>query len=161
MKKQKINLKKLVKLKIVQIVEPSEEMKNSYLQKSADTLRASKILLKSGLYADSISLSYFSIYNSVMALFFLVGIKSENHNASIFLLGDIFGIENEKIIEAKFQRKDKQYYPNFEVSESEVNEAIRSTEDFNAQILDFINTMNSKDKNNYLKKAENLLLNKK
>jgi len=110
MKKQTINLRKLVKLKILQMVEPSENLKNSYLQKSENSLKSAKILSTNGQYTDAIALSYFSMYYSVLALFYLIGVKSENHNASIFLLKRIFDIDNEVIKKAKFERKDKQYY---------------------------------------------------
>src|SRR3989338_291054 len=151
MKKQTINLRKLVKLKILQIVEPSENLKNSYLQKSDDSLKSAKILSTNGQYADAIALSYFSMYYSVLALFYLIGVKSENHNASIFLLKRIFDIDNEVIKKAKFERKDKQYYPNFAVSEKEVLDALISAEDFNAEILNFITGLTFKDRDSYFK----------
>ena len=154
MKKQTINLRKLVKLKILQIVEPSENLKNSYLQKSDDSLKSAKILSTNGQYADAIALSYFSMYYSVLALFYLIGVKSENHNASIFLLKRIFDIDNEVIKKAKFERKDKQYYPNFAVSEKEVLDALISAEDFNAEILNFITGLTFKDRDSYFKKAK-------
>ncbi|KHO55255.1 MAG: HEPN protein [archaeon GW2011_AR19] len=157
MKKQTINLRKLVKLKILQIVEPSENLKNSYLQKSDDSLKSAKILSTNGQYADAIALSYFSMYYSVLALFYLIGVKSENHNASIFLLKRIFDIDNEVIKKAKFERKDKQYYPNFAVSEKEVLDALISAEDFNAEILNFITGLTFKDRDSYFKKAKDFL----
>ena len=157
MKKQTINLRKLVKLKILQMVEPSENLKNSYLQKSENSLKSAKILSTNGQYTDAIALSYFSMYYSVLALFYLIGVKSENHNASIFLLKRIFDIDNEVIKKAKFERKDKQYYPNFAVSEKEVLDALISAEDFNAEILNFITGLTFKDRDSYFKKAKDFL----
>ena len=81
--KNKINLKKLNRLKILQIVEPSENLKESYLKKSWESLLSTKFLLEKSQYNDSISLSYFSMYNSLLVLFYSCGIKCENHNASI------------------------------------------------------------------------------
>jgi len=43
---ESVNLKKLVKLNIVQIVEPSDNLMKSYLQKSEDSLKSAKILLE-------------------------------------------------------------------------------------------------------------------
>lgn len=154
---ESVNLKKLVKLGIVQVVEPSENLMKSYMQKSEDSLKSAKILLDNKQFADSISLSYFSMYNSLLALMFFIGIKSENHKASIFLLKDIFGIDNETIKKAKLDRKDKQYYPNFLVSDKEVLEAVKSTELFNSEIAEFIARLNSADKEKYLNKARAIL----
>jgi uncharacterized protein (UPF0332 family) len=157
MKKQEVSLKKLWKLKILQIVEPTENLKNAYLQKAEDSLNSSKILLENKQYSDSLALSYFSMYNSVLALLYLVGVKSENHNASIFLLKQIFGIDNESLKKAKSERRDSQYYPNTLISKKDVLESIKITELFNTEILDFINKINTEDKEGYLKKLKNIL----
>lgn len=136
--KSKINLKKLSKLKILQLVEPSENLKESYLKKSDESLLSTKFLYEKSQYNDSISLSYFSMYNSLLALLYACGIKCENHNASIYLLKKLFCMENAKIKNAKIERKDKQYYPSFSTNKEEVLTAIKSTEEFNAEIRDFI-----------------------
>lgn len=136
--KSKINLKKLSKLKILQLVELSENLKESYLKKSDESLLSTKFLYEKSQYNDSISLSYFSMYNSLLALLYACGIKCENHNASIYLLKKLFCMENAKIKNAKIERKDKQYYPSFSTNKEEVLTAIKSTEEFNAEIRDFI-----------------------
>jgi uncharacterized protein (UPF0332 family) len=141
--KELVNLRKLAKLKIIKLVEPSKNLKESYAQKSEDSLLSSKFLLEKKQYNDSISLSYFSMYNSLLSLLFFCGIKSENHNASIFLLKEIFEIDNLEILYAKKERKDKQYYPSFSTSEKETITAIRITEQFNSEIREFIERLNS------------------
>lgn len=78
MKKQ-INLKKLARLKIIQLVEPSENLKKSYLEKSEKSLLSAKILLEKNQIEDSMTLSYYSIYNSLIGLLYRCGIKCENH----------------------------------------------------------------------------------
>lgn len=133
----KLNLKKLNKLKIVQVVEPSENLRKSYFEKSDESLFSSKVLHKNGQYNDAITLSYFSMYNSLLGLLYFCRIKSENHNASIFLLKEVFGVDNTEIKTAKIERKDKQYYPSFSTNEKESLNAIESAEEFNSEIADF------------------------
>jgi uncharacterized protein (UPF0332 family) len=155
--KNKINLKKLNKLKIIQIVEPSKNLEESYIRKSEESLLSTKFLFEKKQYNDSISLSYFSMYNSVLALFYRCGIKCENHNASIYLLKEIFEIENIEIKNAKVERKDKQYYPSFSTNKEEVYNAIKSAERFNGEIKDFIDKLDSKKIESFRTKLKNLL----
>ena len=111
MKKQNF-LNKIKEEGKLELVEPSEEICDSYLEKADNCLKSAKLLLKNNLYENSISMSYYVMYNSLTALFFKVGIKSENHSASILLFnklfkrGDLFRI----ISFAKKERIDKQYY---------------------------------------------------
>jgi uncharacterized protein (UPF0332 family) len=105
-------LKKLRKTGKLELVESSEEMKLSYLTKSENCLKSSKILFQNKLYENSTSEAYYSIYNSLLALLFKIGIKSENHSASIILFEKLFN--NKELAKialwAKEERIDKQYY---------------------------------------------------
>ena len=74
----------------LEIVEPSEEMKASYLQKAENCLKSAKILFKNQLYENSISEACYCMYNSPLSLLFKTGIKSENHSASIIILKRLF-----------------------------------------------------------------------
>jgi uncharacterized protein (UPF0332 family) len=153
----KLNLKKLSKLKILQIVEPSENLKESYFQKSDESLFSSKVLHRNEQYNDAIALSYFSMYNSLLALLHFCGIKSENHNASIFLLKKVFGMNNTEIKTAKTERKDKQYYPSFLTNKKESAEAIDSAERFNSEIADFAEKLTNSRINEIRTKMRDLL----
>jgi uncharacterized protein (UPF0332 family) len=137
----KLNLKKLNRLKVLQIVETSKNLKESYLKKSDESLFSSKVLHKNNQYNDAIALSYFSMYNSLLALLYFCGIKSENHNVSILLLKEIFEIDNSEIKNAKIERKDKQYYPSFSTNKKESESAINSAEKFNSEIVYFIDRL--------------------
>ncbi len=106
----------------MKLVEPSEEVKNAYLTKSK--------------LEEAISMAYYSMYYSLLALLFKVGIKSENHTASIILMKLLFGLDNSEIMKAKKERIDKQYYVDFEIAESDVEELIKIAEDFNARLYD-------------------------
>ena len=52
------------------------------------------------------------MYNNLLSLFFLCGIKCENHSASAILLKEVFNQLElyELFSEAKTERIDKQYY---------------------------------------------------
>ena len=112
-------LNKLKKEGKLELVEPSEDICNSYSEKSANCLKSAKLLLQNNLYENSIGQSYYAMYNLLLALLFRTGIKCENHGGSILLLKLLFG-ENDlyKLIsDAKKERIDKQYYVTTEKDE--------------------------------------------
>mgnify|MGYP003968724229 CR=1 FL=1 len=152
-----VNLKKLLKLKVLQLVDPSENLKISYLEKSFDSLKSAKILKENSLYSDSIPLSYYSMYNSLLALLFKIGIKSENHNVSIFLLKKIFRLDNSDIIHSKKSRTQAQYYTSSDSSEQSTQYAVESAENFNYKIRDFIDRLTSDQIEEYRNKFKELL----
>src|SRR3989338_7630546 len=104
---------KLNKKGIIDIVKPSDEISQSYIMKSESNLISAKILLSNERLEESVSLAYYSMYHLLNALLIKVGIKSENHTASIILLKLLFGIDNKDIYESKKERIDKQYYIDF------------------------------------------------
>lgn len=127
----------------IKLVEPSEEIKESYLEKSESYLASAKLLLHNNKLEEAVSLAYYSMYYSLLALLFRVGIKSENHAASIILLKELFGLDNKKIYRAKKERIDKQYYVGFKVAKSDVVELIKTAEEFDSEILDFLEKLNN------------------
>ena len=103
----------------MELVEPSEDICNSYSEKSANCLKSAKLLLQNNLYENSIGLSYYTMYNLLLALLSRIGIKCENHGASILLLKLLLD-ENKlfKLIsDAKTERIDKQYHVTTEKDE--------------------------------------------
>ena len=159
MKKQSF-LNKLKKEGKLELVEPSEETCSSYLEKADNCLKSSKILLQNKLYENSISMSYYTMYNSLIALFFKIGIKCENHSTSILLLKKLFDkIDLFKIISyTKEERIDKQYYVTSKYNLSSVK---RSTEDifkkaenFLIQIKLLVGNLNIEEINEFREKFE-------
>ena len=134
-------LKKLKEKGKLKLVEPSEEVKQAYLKKSASYLDSAKLLLKNKKFEEAISMAYYSMYYFLLALLFRVGIKSENHTASIFLLKELFGLDNSEMLKAKKERIDKQYYVDFKIVESDVKDLIKVVENFNGKIFDFLEKM--------------------
>ena len=142
-------LKKLKRKGVIELVESSEEMKSSYLIKADNCLKSAKILFQSQLYENSISEAYYCMYNSLLSLLFKIGIKSENHSASIILFDKLFGNkEMVKIISwAKGERIDKQYYVETQqivkVTKESCNEMILKAEDFLVKMKLLINELNN------------------
>ena len=84
-------LSKLKKERKLELAEPSEEICKSYIQKADNCLKSAKLLLEHDLYENSVSMSYYTMYNSLIALLFKIGIKCENHAGSIILFKNLFG----------------------------------------------------------------------
>src|SRR3989339_856965 len=133
-------LKKLKKEGKLELVKSSEEMKSSYLVKAESCFKSAKILFQNQLYENSTSEAYYCIYNSLLALLFKIGIKSENHSASIILFDRLFGNKDlvKIIFWAKEERIDKQYYVETQqvvkVTKESCYEMILKTEDFLVKI---------------------------
>ena len=87
-------LNKLKKENKLELVEYSNEIRDSYLDKSDSCYKSAKILLENNLLENSIGLSYYSMYDALLSLLFGVGIKCENHSGSILMLKLLFE-ENE------------------------------------------------------------------
>ncbi len=138
-------LKKLRKQRKLELVESSEELKQSYIIKSESNLASAKILLNNDKFEESVGLAYYSMYHLLTALLFKIGIKSENHSASIILLKNLFNYDNKEIFDAKKERIDKQYYVDFVVTKEEVKDTISKAEIFNSKLIDFISKINNED----------------
>lgn len=156
MKKIKF-LSKLKKEEKLALVESSEDIKESYIKKSESSLASSKILLDNDKLEESVALSYYSMYNMLIALLFKVGIKCENHNASIILMKELFNLDNSDISSAKTERIDKQYYTDFKITKQEIIDAIKNAEIFNSKLLGFISKLNNEDIKNYRGKFKELV----
>lgn len=124
-------------------------MKLSYLMKSENCLKSSRILFQSQLYENSISEAYYCMYNSLLSLLFKIGIKSENHSASVILFDKLFNRPDlTKIVSwAKEERIDKQYYVEtqqiIKATKESCNEMILKAEDFLIKMKLLINEISS------------------
>lgn len=149
-------LAKLHKEGKLQLVEPSEVIKESYVKKSESNLISAKILLRNNKLEESVALAYYSMYHLLTALLFKIGIKCENHSASIILLKELFNIDNSEIFFSKRERIDKQYYTDFNIKKEEVTESIKIAEDFNKKLINFIAKLNNEMIKIYRNKFESL-----
>jgi len=142
----------------LQAVEPSDEIKKAYLQRSSESLSSAKVLLEKGNLKDSVALSYYAMYHSLLAALFRIGIKCENHAAAIILLKEVFAIDNTIISKAKSERVDKQYYVDFEVNKEEAEKSIKIAEEFIAEISNLLAKLNEMTIKEYNKRAAELFL---
>jgi len=146
-------LTRLAKEEKLQLVDSSEEIMKAYLQRSDESLSSAKALLKIGNLKDSVALSYYSMYHCLLACLAKVGIRCENHSASIILLKELFNIDDSSISKAKTDRVDKQYYVDFDVNLDEANNSIKIAEDFINELNDFIAKLSASQIKEYRQKA--------
>ena len=137
----------LIKLKDdgkLTIVESSQEIAEDYLRKSNSHLESAKILINSEKLEESVSMAYYGMYHSLIALLFKCGIKSENHSASIFLLKELFNQDNlaKEISFGKKERIDKQYYTDFKITKMDCEDMIKRSEKFIIEIKSLIKQLN-------------------
>ncbi len=158
-------LNKLKREEKLELIESSEDICNSYSEKSANCLKSAKILLQNNLYENSISMSYYAMYNLLLALLFRVGIKCENHGGSILLLRLLFS-ENElyKLIsDAKKERIDKQYYVTTEkdeITKEIAEELLNNAEDFVLKLKLVVKSFNNDYIDKIRKKLETIITKK-
>ena len=124
----------------LEIVEPSEEITEAYLEKSKKSLSASKLLYTSDFLEESVSMSYYSMYYATIALFFNCGIKCENHAAATIILKEVFELpELQNLLSfAKKERIDKQYYVEFNITKKDAEDLIKTAEEFKTEIQKFL-----------------------
>ena len=132
----------------LELVEQSEDICDSCSQKSADCLKSAKLLLQNNLFENSIGMSYYAMYNLLLALLFRTGIKCENHGGSILLLKLLFGQNDlyKLISDAKKERIDKQYYVTTEkdeITREIADELLNNAEDFVLKIKVVIKKLNN------------------
>jgi len=151
-----IKLKKQGKL---ELVSPSDDICNSYIKKAEDSLKSARVLLQNNLYENSVSMSYYTMYHSLTALLFKVGIKCENHSGSIILFKKLFGrMDLYKTIRfAKKERVDKQYYVDFILTKESAIDLIRRAEDFLVKIKLTIKNIRNEDISNLRERLRDVL----
>ena len=154
-------LTKLKKEEKLELVEPSEDVCESYLDKADDCVASAKLLLINSFYENSVGMSYYAMYDSLVALLFRTGIKCENHSASILLLKLLFGKMDlfTPISEAKEERIDKQYYVTTEKNEltKEIAEELSiNAEGFVVKMKLFIKDLGNEEIDDYRKKLQEL-----
>ena len=131
----------------LELVETSEEICRSYLKKADDCLKSARILLQNDLCENSVSMSYYTMYNSLTALLFKVGIKCENHAGSIIIFRKLFGGPDlhKTIFSAKKERVDKQYYVDLALTRDSAQDLLKKAEGFLLEMKLMIKSVSNKD----------------
>jgi len=152
---RKINfIQKLVNNETIQLTESSKEICESYKHKSTNSLKAAKILIKQELIEEATSMSYYAMFHKAIALFRIVGVKCENHTATIILLKKLFNIDNTDISYAKEERIDKQYYTDFIITKEDAKDLINKAEKFIDELDIFIDKLTEEQRINYKEEFE-------
>ncbi|MFH1510652.1 MAG: HEPN domain-containing protein [Candidatus Woesearchaeota archaeon] len=141
---------KLISEEKIKLIEPSMDVADSYSEKSKNSLRAASILLEQNLLEEAMSMAYYAMYHKATSLFYLIGIKCENHAATILLLKQLFEIDNSDISFAKNERVDKQYYTDFVIENNDVKDLIAKSESFIATMDSFIDKISVEEKKKFL-----------
>jgi len=155
-------LTKLKQEKSLVIEEPSDEISKSYLIKSDKCIRVAKLAYEAGIYENAISEAYYSIYNTVTALFYKCGIKCENHSAAIILIKDIFDLKELYLIFSKFKkdRIDNQYYlpilDSEPITKNDCDKKIKIAQKFNLNLRAHITRLTIQEINNIRQKFEKI-----
>lgn len=155
-------LNKLKSNNSLELVEPSEEISKSYLIKSDKCIKVAKLAYNAGIYENAISEAYYSIYNTVMSLFFKCGLKCENHSAAVLLIKYLFNLETLYSIFSEFKKEriDNQYYipvsDNEPISKEKCSENIKTAQRFNMELRAYSNQLTVKQINELRKNFDQL-----
>ena len=138
-------LSKIVKEGKLKLVDPSQDVSESYLLKSQNCIKSSKILLDADLFENSVAEAYYAMYNAALSLLFRCGIKCENHTATIILMEDVFGLADlgKILAKAKKERIDKQYYVTDDfIDEEAAKSMMTDAENFTLKLRVFSGKLN-------------------
>ncbi|MEK6948240.1 MAG: HEPN domain-containing protein [Nanoarchaeota archaeon] len=144
------------------IIEPSEEISISYSLKSDNCIKVAELAFDAGIYENSISEAYYSIYNSVMSLFYKCGIKCENHSAAVILVKELFNLKELYDIFSEFKkdRIDNQYYTpeikKLEMTKDICNIKLKNAKDFNFHLRVYIRDLGLEEINRIRNKFNSL-----
>ena len=144
------------------LIEPSDNISKSYLIKSDKCIQVAKLAYDVGIYENAVSEAYYSLYNTVMSLFFKCGIKCENHSAAVILIKEIFNLDKLHAIFSEFKkdRIDNQYYIPIlgtePINKEKCSERIKTAQNFNAELKAYIGRIQIQQINNLRTKYEEI-----
>lgn len=153
---------KLKKEESLQLVEVSEEISQSYLIKSEKCIKVAELAYNADIYENAVSEAYYSIYNSVLSLFYKCGVRCENHSGAVILIQKIFDLNELYRIFSEFKkdRIDNQYYVPITgcepINKEKCAERIRTAKEFNVKIKAFADNLKIQEINNIRTKIEEL-----
>ncbi len=152
-------LNKLWNQRKISLVEPSENIYTSYLKKAENSLKSATILIQNNLHEDSISKSYYAMYNAITGLLFKTGIKCENHTVSIILLQKLFNKDKlYRIVKhAKEERIETQYYVESSTTKRSALDLFKNAEEFLISIKLLAKNLTESEIKEFRKKLRNIV----
>jgi uncharacterized protein (UPF0332 family) len=125
------------------------------IEKAHNDLQASKIMLESKLYAQSLNRSYYSIFHVVRAILAFDQFDSKKHSGIIayfnhnFISTGIFDKEYSKILMGAEKIRNKSDYNDFYIaSKTDAEQQIMNAEKFIKTMEEYITKLISEGKNN-------------
>lgn len=135
---------KLKAEELLKLIEMSDEISKSYLIKSDKCVQVAQLAYDAGIYENAVSEAYYSIYNTVVSLFFKCGIKCENHSGAVLLIKEVFNLPELYAIFSEFKKDwiDNQYYIPIAgtepINKEKSNERIKTAQRFNVELRSYI-----------------------
>lgn len=116
----------------IEIVEPSDNLRDAHLIKAEDSL---EVLRSTKIRDWQLTTAYYAIYHSTYSLLMKIGIKCEIHSCTIEFakrhLSRHFSTEDFELIDKAFSaRIDSQYYVNREVPDRNYDLIMKKTPGF-------------------------------
>ena len=159
-----VDLKWCLKLnKGIDIVEPSQNMCNSYLSMAEESLYMIEKNAESRIWTASTS--YYTMYYSLYALMMKIGIKSDIHSCSIafmkHMLNEFYESKYVQLIEEAFKlRNNLQYYPGSLIDDKDINHIKEGARDFFVLSKEIISKIREKEIKEIRNKLDKLKYNK-
>ena len=113
----------------IELVEPSDNLRDAYLLKAEDALDT----LKTSKSRDwQLTIAYYTLYNGLYSLLMKIGVKCEIHSCTLEFakrfLQDYFSSSDFELIDKAFSaRIDSQYYVNRQVPDQNYDLIMRKT----------------------------------
>ena len=125
----------------IELVEPSENMANSYLKMAEESLMMIKKNEESRIWTASTS--YYTLYYCLYSVMIKIGIKCEIHQCSIefmkYFLSDFYNEAEFDLIENAFDiRNSLQYYPDKLVENDKLENIKKGAIDFFVKTKDIL-----------------------
>ena len=152
-------MKKLKKENHITLTSHGLDIPNSYIEKSSNCFKAAQLLHENNLYENSISESYYAVYNYLLAILFRIGVKSQNHKGSIILFDVLFCLPriSSTISNLKEKRIDYQYYVAKDNDcESDSNNCLLEAKDVIKNLKSIFNNLNDDEIRKLRKKLEDV-----
>ncbi|MFA4967155.1 MAG: HEPN domain-containing protein [Candidatus Margulisiibacteriota bacterium] len=115
------------------------------IEKSEESFKAAKVLFDSGLYDESVSSAYYSMFHMVKALLLTIEKEPSTHHGLVSLFGLNFikpklieGSYNDLLIDAKESREAGDYDAARKFTKEEAFEKVENAEKFNKRILNYL-----------------------
>jgi hypothetical protein len=124
-----------------------------YLQKAAEKIKSTEILLNQGFYGDSISRAYYSVFHSIVAILRLKQIDLSRHK-HVYILNQfrinwidtkIFDLDfYTKILNIKNIREHADYSIRYEIKKSEAIEILKDSKYIYKKIKEYFDNILNK-----------------